>query len=94
MRRVTGIVAVAVLTLATGCSGGSWVDLAAFGAPRNCKDLDGKTAGREMAGADILLRANVKENLAFFARATYSNVGKAWTGDFRCGDTGVQIKCK
>jgi hypothetical protein len=84
----------AVALLAMGCSGGSWVDLAAFGAPRNCKDLDGKTTGKELNGAAILLNANGKEVLNFFARATCSNAGKAWTGDVRCGDTGVQVKCK
>jgi thioredoxin-related protein len=78
----------------TACSSGSWVDLAAFGAPRNCKDLDGKTKGKELSGAEILLNANAKETLIFFARATCSNVGKAWTSDVRCGDTGVQVKCK
>ena len=93
-RAMGGLLVVAVVTLGTSCSSGTWVDLAAFGAPRNCKDLDGKTRGKEMSGADILLKGNVKEELAFFARATCSNVGKAWTGDYRCGDTGVQIKCK
>ena len=94
MRRAMAFLAAAVVTLGAGCSSGTWVDLAAFGAPRNCKDLDGKTQGREMAGAEILLKGNVKDSLAFFSRATCSNVGKAWTGEFRCGDTGVQIKCK
>jgi hypothetical protein len=84
----------AILLLAMGCSGGSWVDLAAFGAPRNCKDLDGKSKGVELAGPEILLNANGKETLNFFARATCSNAGKAWTGDVKCGDTGVQVKCK
>jgi len=93
----TGVMALAVVVavLATGCSTGTWVDLAAFGAPRNCKDLDGKTHGKERVGAEILLgSSDVKETLAFFARATCSNVGKAWTTDFRCSDTGVQVKCK
>ncbi len=94
----TGVVALAVVAaavLATACSTGTWVDLAAFGAPRNCKDLDGKTHGKERVGAEILLgSSDVKETLAFFARATCSNVGKAWTTDFRCSDTGVQVKCK
>jgi hypothetical protein len=80
--------------LVMGCSSGTWVDLAAFGAPRNCKDLDGKSKGVELSGAQILLRGNVKEELTFFARATCSNVGKAWTSEVRCGDTGVQVKCK
>lgn len=84
----------AAAILATGCSSGTWVDLAAYGAPRNCKDLDGKSKGLELAGPQIVLNANVKETLNFFARATCSNVGKAWTGDVRCADTGVQIKCK
>ena len=94
MRRAMAFLAMAAVTLEAGCSSGTWVDLAAFGAPRNCKDLDGKTQGKELAGAQILLKGNVKDSLAFFARATCSNVGKAWTGDYRCGDTGVQIKCK
>ena len=84
----------AVALLAVGCSGGSWVDLAAFGAPRNCKDLDGKSKGKQLTGAEIVLNANAKEVLDFFARATCSNAGKAWTGEVRCGDTGVQVKCK
>ncbi len=86
--------AIGTVTLAMACSGGTWVDLAAFGAPRNCKDLDGKTQGRELSGAELVLGGNVKETLTFFARATCSNVGKAWTTEFRCGDTGVQVKCK
>jgi hypothetical protein len=83
-----------VAPLAMGCSGGSWVDLAAYGAPRNCKDLDGKSKGVELVGPQILLNADAKESLNFFARATCSNAGKAWTGDVRCGDTGVQVRCK
>lgn len=93
MKKLTKVLAVMPI-LVTACSSGTWVDLAAFGAPRNCKDLDGKTKGKEMSGAEILLNANGKETLTFFARATCSNVGKAWTSDVRCGDTGVQVKCK
>jgi hypothetical protein len=93
MTKVRKLLAV-VPILFLGCSSGSWVDLAAFGAPRNCKDLDGKSKGKELSGAEIVLNANAKETLIFFARATCSNVGKAWTSDVRCGDTGVQVKCK
>jgi hypothetical protein len=93
MKTMMKLVAATAL-FGAGCSSGSWVDLAAYGAPRNCKDLDGKSKGREMAGAEILLNSNAKETLSFFARATCSNVGKAWTTDVRCSDTGVQIKCK
>jgi len=93
MTRVRLLSAVLAL-LFLGCSSGTWVDLAAYGAPRNCKDLDGKSKGLELAGAQILLRGNVKDELNFFARATCSNVGKAWTTDVRCTDTGVQVKCK
>jgi hypothetical protein len=68
----TGVMALAVgvaVLAATACSTGTWVDLAAFGAPRNCKDLDGKTHGMERVGAEILLgSSDVKETLAFFAR--------------------------
>jgi hypothetical protein len=90
MRTLSAVLSVLVM----GCSSGTWVDLAAYGAPRNCKDLDGKSKGLELSGAQIVLRGNVKDELNFFARATCSNVGKAWTSDVRCGDTGVQVKCK
>lgn len=93
MARVRKLSAVLPI-LFMGCSSGTWVDLAAYGAPRNCKDLDGKSKGQELSGAQIVLRGNVKDELNFFARATCSNVGKAWTTDVRCGDTGVQVKCK
>jgi hypothetical protein len=90
VKRLSAVLPILLL----GCSSGTWVDLAAYGAPRNCKDLDGKSKGLELSGAQIVLRANIKEELNFFARATCSNVGKAWTSDVRCGDTGVQVKCK
>ncbi len=69
MARVRKLSAVLPILL-MGCSSGTWVDLAAYGAPRNCKDLDGKSKGLELSGAQIVLRGNVKDELNFFARAT------------------------
>ena len=76
---------------AMGCSGGTWVDVPVF---KDCKALDGKSKDSSLTGAQIVLGTNTKDTVAYFARVTCSNSGKAWTGDVRCGDTGVQAKCK
>ena len=57
IRTLSAVLSVLVM----GCSSGTWVDLAAYGAPRNCKDLDGKSKGLELSGAQIVLRGNVKD---------------------------------
>lgn len=78
--------------LGTGCSGGNWVDVPVF---KDCKVLEGKSKDLSLAGAQMVMgTSDPKETVAFFARATCSTSGKAWTGDARCGDTGVQVKCK
>ncbi|MGO9832492.1 MAG: hypothetical protein ACLPJH_20405 [Myxococcaceae bacterium] len=77
--------------LVGGCSGGNWVDVPTF---KDCKILDGTSKDLSVAGAQMVLGTNPKETVAYFARATCSTSGKAWTGDTRCGDTGVQVKCK
>ena len=70
-----------VLSLLAGCSSGSWVDLAQMaGAP--CKEL-----------ADMKKPANMGA-LTSFARQTCSTSGKAWTGDTRCENDAIQVKCK
>jgi hypothetical protein len=81
----------AVAMLAAGCSGGNWVDVPIF---KDCKVLDGTSKDLSLASAQTVLGTNTKETVAYFARATCSTSGKAWTGDVRCGDTGVQAKCK
>jgi hypothetical protein len=85
------VVSAALAILSTGCSGGNWVDVPVF---KDCKALDGKSKDMSLAGAQMVLGTNTKETVAYFARATCSTSGKSWTGDTRCGDTGVQVKCK
>ncbi|MGO9064281.1 MAG: hypothetical protein ACLQIH_06010 [Myxococcaceae bacterium] len=77
--------------IVAGCSGGNWVDVPTF---KDCKILDGTSKDLSVVGAQMVLGTNPKETVAYFARATCSTSGKAWTGDTRCGDTGVQVKCK
>ena len=84
---------VALALVSTACSSGNWVDMPGLGA-NDCKDLEkGKLSGSGV-GASIVLGKNGKDTVAFMARATCSQSGKAWTGDTRCGDTGLQVKCK
>ncbi len=70
-----------VLAVLAGCSCGSWVDLAQM-AGAGCKEL-----------ADMKKPANTGA-LTSFARQTCSTSGKAWTGDTRCENDVVQVKCK
>ena len=83
---------IVVATLAAGCSGGNWVDVPTLS---DCSALEGKSKDPAVAATQIVRgKKDPKEAVAFFARATCSQSGKAWTGDVRCGDTGVQVKCK
>ena len=84
-------ISAALAVLAMGCSGGTWVDVPVL---KDCKALEGKSKDLSLAGAQTVLGTNTKDTVAYFARATCSQSGKAWTGDVRCGDTGVQAKCK
>jgi hypothetical protein len=82
---------VLVAALGTGCSGGNWVDVPIL---KDCSVLKGKS-DPSLAGAQVVIgSSDPKETVAFFARATCSNSGKAWTGDARCENAAVQVKCK
>jgi len=70
-----------VIAVLAGCSCGSWVDLAPM-TGAGCKELE-----------DMKKPAN-KRALESFARQTCSMAGKVWTGDTRCENEAVQVKCK
>lgn len=73
-----------MLMVLAGCDGGTWLNVPGTSS-KDCDDL---------AKAEGQAKENIEEGLKAMGQVMCLQSGKNYTGDSRCDDGNIQVKCK